>query len=99
MTQPIAPVAFVPPARAPAVTPAPASQPDFLHSINRALEQVSAAQASSGAQNHALIQGAPGASLEKAVVASARARIDWTATVAVRNEVVNAYRTIMNMPV
>jgi len=99
VTQPIIPVASVAPVDTASSGPAPATKADFLHSLNRALEQVSAVQASSDAQNHALIQGAPGASLEKAVLASAHARIDWNATVAVRNEVVNAYRTIMNMPV
>lgn len=99
MTQSIIPVASVAPVDTAARGPAPAAKTDFMHSLNRALEQVSAAQASSGAENRALVQGAPGASLEKAVLASAHARIDWNATVAVRNEVVNAYRTIMNMPV
>lgn len=75
------------------------AQPGFLDSLNHALEQVSAAQHTSDVQNRAVVSGAPGASLEKALQASAHARIDWNATVAVRNHIVNAYSTIMNMPV
>ncbi|OYV34103.1 MAG: hypothetical protein B7Z81_10490 [Acidocella sp. 20-61-6] len=41
--------------------------------------------------------GAPGATLGKALVASDGAEVAWNATVAVRNEVVSAYQTIMNM--
>lgn len=76
-----------------------AGKTDFSKTLNQALDQVSAAQKASGAENKALVQGKPGASLEKAVEASAHARVDWNATVAVRNSVVNAYKTIMNMPV
>lgn len=71
----------------------------FLHNINKALLGVSEAQGAAETQARALVSGAPGANLETAVVASARAKIDWNATVAVRNEVVNAYQTIMNMPI
>jgi len=39
----------------------------------------------------------PGATLGKALVASDRAEVAWNATVAVRNEVVSAYSSIMNM--
>ena len=41
--------------------------------------------------------GVPGATLGKAVVANDRAQVAWNATVAVRNEVVSAYQSIMNM--
>lgn len=75
------------------------AQPGFVESLNHALEQVSAAQHTSDVQNRAVVTGAPGASLEKALQASAHARIGWNATVAVRNHIVNAYSTIMNMPV
>lgn len=99
MTQPISAL------RVPSLDQVPGAQATsktkdgFLNTLDRALEQVSSAQKNSGVQDQALITGAPGASLEKAVAADARAKVDWTATVAVRNEVVNAYNTIMNMPV
>jgi flagellar hook-basal body complex protein FliE len=72
---------------------------DFTHSLDRALGQVSKVQDAADAQNQALVRGVHGASLEQAVVADAHARIAWNATVAVRNAVVNAYNTIMNMPI
>lgn len=75
------------------------SQPSFAQSLNQALENVSQAQHTSDMSNRAVVSGAPGASLEKAMEASAHARVDWNATVAVRNQIVNAYSTIMNMPV
>lgn len=71
----------------------------FAQSLNQALDKVSEAQHTSSEDNKAVVSGAPGASLEKAMEASAHARVDWNATVAVRNHIVNAYSTIMNMPV
>ena len=99
MTQSIAAIRAPGPEGAPGLQPARTGGDGFLKTLNHALEQVSSAQQASGAQDQALITGAPGASLEKAVVADAKAKIDWNAAVAVRNEVVNAYNTIMNMPV
>jgi flagellar hook-basal body complex protein FliE len=74
-----------------------ASATNFLDLINSALQNVSATQndAASAEQNYAA--GAPGASLPKALVASDRAEVAWNATVAVRNEIVSAYQSIMNM--
>ncbi|HEX7326808.1 MAG TPA: flagellar hook-basal body complex protein FliE [Rhodanobacteraceae bacterium] len=71
----------------------------FAATLDKALEHVSAAQDTAHAAARAEVTGAPGASLETALVASMRAHIDWTAAVAVRNGVVNAYNTVMNMPV
>lgn len=101
MSQAIAAVAPLKPATAQTIAQPKSAvgKTDFSQSLNHALEHVSQVQQSSSAANKALIRGAPGASLEKAVTASAHARVDWNATVAVRNEVVNAYKTIMNMPV
>lgn len=106
MTQPIAalrPVATAgsTPLTTAAAAPGGARAVDkgFLHNLDKALLSVSTAQRGADTQARALVAGAPGASLEAAVVASQRAKVDWNATVAVRNEVVNAYRTIMNMPV
>lgn len=71
----------------------------FAATLNNALGQVSQAQAAAHAAAKAEILGAPGASLETALVTSMRAHVDWTAAVAVRNGIVNAYNTVMNMPV
>jgi flagellar hook-basal body complex protein FliE len=53
------------------------------------------AQASDAEQGVAA--GTPGVTLGKALVGSDRAEVAWNATVAVRNEVVSAYQSIMNM--
>ena len=41
--------------------------------------------------------GVPGDTLAKALVASDRAAVAWNATVAVRNELLAAYQSVMNM--
>ncbi|HYW93830.1 MAG TPA: flagellar hook-basal body complex protein FliE [Gammaproteobacteria bacterium] len=76
-----------------------ARAPDFLSTLDHALSRVSDAQRQAGEATRAVASGAPGASLEKALVASDRAKVAWNATVAVRNELVNAYDTVKNMPV
>ncbi len=69
----------------------------FAAMVDSALRGVSAAQdnAASAEQNYA--SGVPGASLGQAVVSSDRAEIAWNAMVAVRNEAVSAYASVMNM--
>ncbi|MBB5373742.1 flagellar hook-basal body complex protein FliE [Acidocella aromatica] len=76
-------------------TTAPKS--NFLDLVNTALQGVSATQSSATAAEAGYAAGAPGATLGKALVASDRAEVAWNATVAVRNEVVSAYQSIMNM--
>jgi flagellar hook-basal body complex protein FliE len=71
--------------------------PGFLDMVDAALRGVSTTQASASAAESSYAVGAPGATLGNAVVASDRAEVDWNATVAVRNEVVSAYQSIMNM--
>lgn len=69
----------------------------FLDMVNSALQGVSNAQGQAASAEAAYAVGAPGATLGQAVVASDRAEVAWNATVAVRNEVVSAYSSIMNM--
>jgi flagellar hook-basal body complex protein FliE len=69
----------------------------FLDMVNSALQGVSSAQSQAATAEAAYAVGAPGATLGQAVVASDRAEVAWNATVAVRNEVVSAYSSIMNM--
>lgn len=66
--------------------------------INGALQSVSSAQSTATTAEASYAAGLPGASLGHALVSSDRAEIAWNATVAVRNEVVSAYQSIMNMP-
>jgi flagellar hook-basal body complex protein FliE len=65
--------------------------------VNTALQGVSASQSAATSAEAGYAAGVPGATLGKALVASDRAEVAWNATVAVRNEVVSAYQSIMNM--
>ena len=87
------------PAGAVAASPAAAStpQPGFADTLNQALQSVSAAQGQANAAEAGFSAGVPGATLAKALVASDRAAVAWNATVAVRNELVSAYQSVMNM--
>lgn len=69
----------------------------FSSMVSNALQDVSAQQyaATSAEENYSA--GVPGATLGKALVASDKATVSWSATVAVRNEIVSAYQSIMNM--
>jgi flagellar hook-basal body complex protein FliE len=69
----------------------------FLGLVDSALRGVSVAQDGAAAAESGFVTGAPGATLGQALVASDRAQIGWNATVAVRNEVVAAYQSIMSM--
>ncbi len=69
----------------------------FAGLVDQALTTVSADQNAAAAQEASYAAGTPGASLGGALVASDRAEVAWNATVAVRNEVVTAYQSIMNM--
>jgi flagellar hook-basal body complex protein FliE len=76
---------------------ASAPQGSFLDLVNSALQDVSATQKSAAMAEAAYSVGAPGATIGNALVTSDRADVAWNATVAVRNEVVSAYQSIMNM--
>ncbi len=69
----------------------------FLNVINNALTNVSGLQGQAATTEASFAAGAPGATLGKALVSSDRAEVAWSATVAVRDEVVSAYQSIMNM--
>jgi flagellar hook-basal body complex protein FliE len=70
---------------------------NFLGMVNQALQDVSATQGAAASAQAGYAAGAPGATISKALVASDRAEVAWNATVAVRNEIVSAYQSIMNM--
>ncbi|MCB8874911.1 flagellar hook-basal body complex protein FliE [Acidisoma silvae] len=69
----------------------------FLPLVDQALQSVSANQNEAAQAESGFATGANGATLGKALVASDRAQIGWNATVAVRNEVVAAYQSVMSM--
>ena len=70
---------------------------NFADLINSALQNVSSAQSAASTAESSYAAGVPGATLGNALVTSDRAEVAWNATVAVRNEVVSAYSSIMNM--
>ena len=70
---------------------------NFLDLVSAALQGVSAVQNTATTAEAGYAAGVPGATIGKALVASDRAEVAWNATVAVRNEVVSAYQSIMNM--
>ena len=70
---------------------------NFLSLIDTALRGVSDTQSAASAAESGYTVGAPGATLGHALVASDRAEVAWNATVAVRNEVVAAYQSVMSM--
>lgn len=72
-------------------------QPGFMDTLNQALQSVSTAQGQAAVAEAGYAAGVPGATLAKALVASDRAAVSWNATVAVRNELVSAYQSVMNM--
>lgn len=69
----------------------------FLSLVSNALQNVSDQQSAATKAEAGYAAGVPGATLGKALVASDRATVAWNATVAVRNEIVSAYQSIMNM--
>jgi flagellar hook-basal body complex protein FliE len=79
-----------------ASTPSAGSD-DFLGLVDSALRGVSDKQNAAAAAESGYTVGAPGATLGTALVASDRAEVAWNATVAVRNEVVSAYQSVMSM--
>ena len=72
-------------------------EPGFFGTLNQALTDVSAAQGQATAAEAGYAAGVPGATLAKALVANDHAAVAWNATVAVRNELVAAYQSVMNM--
>lgn len=72
---------------------------NFIDTLTSALQGVSQAQGAASAAETAVATGAPGASTASALVLSDKAEIGFNAVVAVRNEVVSAYQTLMNMQI
>jgi flagellar hook-basal body complex protein FliE len=91
------PAASLAVATQPAATSGAGSGQSFLGLVNEALQNVSAVQSAATTAEAGYAASVPGATLGKALVASDRAEVAWNATVAVRNEVVSAYQSIMNM--
>ena|ERR1700757_2554151 len=93
----ILPVLGVTPAQDGSSPATSSAQPGFLDTLNQALHSVSAAQGQAATAEAGFSAGVPGATLAKALVANDHAAVAWNATVSVRNELVTAYQSIMNM--
>jgi flagellar hook-basal body complex protein FliE len=71
----------------------------FQSAMSSALKQVSEAQNEASTLQKEFQLGNSSVSLEETMVAAEKARLGFTATVAVRNRLVQAYSDIMNMQV
>jgi flagellar hook-basal body complex protein FliE len=71
----------------------------FQTAMSSALKQVSEAQNEASTLQKEFQLGNSSVSLEETMVAAEKARLGFTATVAVRNRLVQAYSDIMNMQV
>lgn len=71
----------------------------FQSAMSNALKQVSEAQNEASTLQKEFQLGNSSVSLEETMVAAEKAKLGFTATVAVRNRLVQAYSDIMNMQV
>lgn len=76
-----------------------APQQDFASLLTNAVNNVNGLQQSTDDLRTRFELGDDSVSLESVMIASQKSSIAFDATVQVRNKVVEAYKTIMNMPV
>jgi flagellar hook-basal body complex protein FliE len=72
---------------------------NFSEMMVSALDSVNELQMESGKLSHALEMGDPNVTLSQTMIASQKATVAFQAASEVRNKLVNAYETIMNMPI
>lgn len=89
--------AALPAVAAPAGTPAAGSQ-DFGALLKNAIGSVEQTQRTAGRMTSAFERGDPGADLGQVMVAVQKADLSFRTMNEVRNKLVEAYQTIMNMP-
>lgn len=82
---------------APVNTPGP--HQDFAALLTRAVDNVNGLQQSTDGLRTRFELGDESVSLEQVMIAAQKSGLAFDATVQVRNKVVEAYKTIMNMPV
>lgn len=73
--------------------------PEFSDMFKSAINSVSETQKASKALVTAYEQGDPGVSLSQVMVASQKASVSFEALTQVRNKLVEAYQSVMNMPI
>lgn len=76
-----------------------APQQDFSALLSQAVNKVNGLQQSTDSLRTKFEQGDAAVSLEQVMISAQKSSIAFEATVQVRNKVVDAYKTIMNMPV
>jgi len=81
--------------------PQPTQRPEepFANVLTQALGKVNDLQQTSGDLKNRLEIGDPNVDLTQVMLASQKASIAFTATMQVRNRLVQAYQDVMNMPV
>lgn len=72
---------------------------DFAELLKTSIEKVNEAQSSGSEMAAAFERGDAGTSLPEVMVALQKASLSFQAMTEVRNQLVNAYQEIMNMPV
>tara|TARA_B100001063_G_C16738340_1_gene543303 strand:- start:1338 stop:1712 length:375 start_codon:yes stop_codon:yes gene_type:complete len=80
-------------------TQAPKDVPKFSDLLSNAVNTVSETQQKSSAMTTAYVQGDPSVSLSQVMIQSQKSSVSFQALTQVRNKVVQAYETIMKMPV
>lgn len=73
--------------------------PKFSDLLSNAVNTVSETQQKSTAMTTAYVQGDPSVSLSQVMIQSQKSSVSFQALTQVRNKVVQAYETIMKMPV
>ncbi|MGB5855761.1 MAG: flagellar hook-basal body complex protein FliE [Oceanisphaera sp.] len=76
-----------------------ASKQDFSALLSQAVNSVNGLQKSTDSLRTRFEMGDQAVSLEEVMISSQKSSLAFDATVQVRNKVVEAYKTIMNMPV
>ena len=70
----------------------------FAGELKKSLERINDAQQNANSQAQAFELGKPGVALNDVMVDMAKAGIGFQMGIQVRNKVVEAYQTVMNMP-
>lgn len=76
-----------------------AEGPSFMDTLQGAVNQVNELQETSSDLKTRYTEGDPDVDITRVMVESEKASVAFEATVQVRNRVVQAYETIMNMPI
>jgi len=73
--------------------------PSFGQLLEQAVDRVNDLQMESGRLSTALERGESEVTLTQAMIASQKASVAFQAMTQVRNKLINAYETVMNMPI